>query len=536
MNSEVTANSEKTTTEKIAWYRWPWVRSGVYFVFIWLLVPALAQAFLFLFAAGTEPIRLKRFLPDGWGEGLAIFVITLTPLCLGYVCRFSKKRLPKPDQTFFQRYKVEVGVILYTLLLCCSSMFLSHEMFINKELHPVVWIGLPSFIFIFVVASFGAPFYFYFLVPVACYSLYFLGVLMKTWRLGHFRVQPGGLLPVVLLAVFLTGGCAWKLYEQQQGLLTPEERNMETVSEGGSSRWYDRSDDIQYRYRPFEQNEDVLTPLKEEAQLHIDADFPRLDGATALFPIYASAVQAIYKAPETEQERQEMRRLVDCNRTPNAYQRLIDGEVDLIFVAGPSTKQIEAAKEKGLELTLTPIGKEAFVFLVNEQNSVQSLTVEQIRDIYAGKINRWDEVGGAAKEIRAFQRPEGSGSQTAMVKRVMQGASLREPLREEFYQGMGGMVVGVANYRNAENAIGYSFRFYATAMNKVEGIKLLTVNGVSPTRENIRNGSYPFTGEIYMVTAYPVSENTQKLMDWFLSEQGQQLIDDVGYVSLAERI
>ncbi|WP_279401693.1 substrate-binding domain-containing protein [Piscibacillus salipiscarius] len=67
-------------------------------------------------------------------------------------------------------------------------------------------------------------------------------------------------------------------------------------------------------------------------------------------------------------------------------------------------------------LNMTPIGREAFVFFVHADNPVDSLKVEEIQGIYSGNITNWKEVGGEDVEIRAFQRPEGSGSQT-MLKR-----------------------------------------------------------------------------------------------------------------------
>jgi phosphate transport system substrate-binding protein len=69
-------------------------------------------------------------------------------------------------------------------------------------------------------------------------------------------------------------------------------------------------------------------------------------------------------------------------------------------------------------------------------------------------------------------------------------------------------------------------------MNTVPEVGLLSVNGVAPTAENIRNGAYPFISEAYIVTARPLSENAQRLRDWFLSDEGQQLIADVGYVPI----
>jgi phosphate transport system substrate-binding protein len=133
----------------------------------------------------------------------------------------------------------------------------------------------------------------------------------------------------------------------------------------------------------------------------------------------------------------------------------------------------------------------------------------------------------------AFQRNEGSGSQTAMEKYVMKDLAFKEPLREKFHT-MGGMVDGVANYRNAKNAIGYSFRYYASAMKSNENIKFLNIEGIEPSIENIRSNAYPFTVEFYIVSTQNISQNAQKLIDWFLSEQGQALIEDTGYVPIRE--
>ena len=86
----------------------------------------------------------------------------------------------------------------------------------------------------------------------------------------------------------------------------------------------------------------------------------------------------------------------------------------------------------------------------------------------------------------AFQRPENSGSQTVMENKVMSGIQMALPLEEEYYEFMGGIVNGVANYRNYKNSIGYSFRYYVTGMNKNDNIRLLSINGVEPSKENIK--------------------------------------------------
>ena len=105
---------------------------------------------------------------------------------------------------------------------------------------------------------------------------------------------------------------------------------------------------------------------------------------------------------------------------------------------------------------------------------------------------------------------------------------------------MGGIIEQVASYRNYKNALGFSFRFYSTEMVQNGDIRLLSLNGVAPTRETIRDGSYPIASEFYAVTAAPIGDPPPQewdqdlggFLDWILSPQGQFLVDETGYVSV----
>jgi phosphate transport system substrate-binding protein len=279
------------------------------------------------------------------------------------------------------------------------------------------------------------------------------------------------------------------------------------------------------KYKPFTTDNLLVKTAPESKFKFTVKDAPRLDGATAAYPVYAAARQALYSQEAAIEH-------IKVSKTPEAYERLIKGEVDIIFVAQASKAHQKLADEKNIRLNFTPIGKEAFVFLVSQQNSLSNLTAQQLRDIYAGRVNQWSEVGGNSENIMAFQRPENSGSQTVMLAKVMQNEKMRVPLQEQILQGMGGAVKRVAAYRNASQSIGYSFRYYATRMQKSAAVKLLSVDGVEPSAENIRNGTYPFTVDVFMVTTGEPKPSVRKLMDWMLSKQGQKLIEDTGYVPL----
>ncbi len=282
------------------------------------------------------------------------------------------------------------------------------------------------------------------------------------------------------------------------------------------------------KYEPFSQFGNVTT-LNEKATLQLTDDLPRLDGATALYPLYAAIVEATY--PEKSYPSYNSEVLVST--TPYAYENLFSGKVDMIFAAAPSESQKKIAEQKGLELTMTPIGREAFVFFVNQKNPVDNLTVDQITDIYTGKVSSWEQLGGGNDPIRAFQRPEDSGSQSALQS-LMKGMPLMDPPSKDIVTGMGGIINEVSQYRNYKNAIGFTFRFYSTEMVGNDQIKLLEINGVAPTKENIRADTYPITSELYIVTAGTDNPNVEPLIEWILSDQGQALVEKVGYVPISE--
>ncbi|MBO0587777.1 PstS family phosphate ABC transporter substrate-binding protein [Sporosarcina sp. E16_8] len=279
-------------------------------------------------------------------------------------------------------------------------------------------------------------------------------------------------------------------------------------------------------YEPFGDHTKAVT-LTEPSTMKIEENLPIIDGATALYPVYAAFAQAVYPEKKYDQHDSE----VMSNRTGAAYSNLINGRADIIFALAPSDQQLAVAKRLGKELKLTPIGKEAFVFFVNEKNPVQSLTEDEIKGIYAGDITNWEAVGGKNKDIRAFQRPDDSGSQTAL-QHFMGDVPIMDPPVEDIASLMGTVIDQVSDYKNYNNAIGYTFRYYSTEMTKNNAIRLLSVNGAEPTKETIRSRDYPITNELYAVTSGSDNPHVDAFIDWILSEQGQEIIEKTGYVSI----
>ncbi len=287
-------------------------------------------------------------------------------------------------------------------------------------------------------------------------------------------------------------------------------------------------------YIPFTANTLARRLDDEPTLLFADANtVPRMDGATALYPVYASFAQAVYPSSMADMKAWEIAEKVACNTTGCAYRNIADGRCDIIFAAGPSEEQEAYAAEKGVELVYTPIGREAFVFFVHPDNPLDSITLSQVRSIYSGETTKWDQLGVKwLGSIRAYQRDEGSGSQTALKRFVMRDTPLMPAEKEMVQGGMGDIVEQVSGYKNHRNAIGYSFRFYCTALMKGFDVKLLAINGVEPTVENIENGSYPLASCFYAVTRSDADENTLALVDWICGPQGQALVEKSGYTPI----
>ena len=277
-------------------------------------------------------------------------------------------------------------------------------------------------------------------------------------------------------------------------------------------------------------NSSKLVSLNRKSSLQLKNDLPKLDGATALFPVYASFVQAVY--PKSNYHiRYGANNVLYCTQTPGAYGNLIKGDIDIIFCMEPSNDQIAQAAERGLEFNMTPIGKDAFVFFVNKNNPVNNITSEQIRGIYSGIITNWQEIGGEDEAIIPYQRPKNSGSQT-LLESIMGEIPIMEPLSENIVNSMGGIIERVSVYRNYSNAIGYSFLFFTTEMVRGNEIKLLSIDGIIPSRETIVSDEYIFSNTFYAITAGNETENTKKFIEWILSEEGQYLIKQTGYIPI----
>ena len=262
-------------------------------------------------------------------------------------------------------------------------------------------------------------------------------------------------------------------------------------------------------------------------------EYPRVDGSTATLPLSRKLYQLSTGADDETAEKN-----IVHNKTTNSYYKLMRGEADLVIAYEPSEEFYEDLAKSGVEIDMQPIGRDALIFLMNEGNSVTSLTDDEIRDIYSGKITNWKELGGADQEIAAFQRPVNSGSQNLIEKLVMKGTAMMEAPVGFTSTEMGDLIEDVAAYNNQKNALGYSVFYYADSMYSVPGLNFMAVNGVMPSNETIKSGDYPYINEFYAAVRKDAAEDSpeRKLFNWLLSPEGQTFTESLGYVSAGETL
>ncbi len=290
------------------------------------------------------------------------------------------------------------------------------------------------------------------------------------------------------------------------------------------------------------------TPLSGSDGLFIGAwgDYPSMDGSTVCVPMAMEFARQWLNLPE-----EDLNGFVNFSTTPYAYDRLTNGlpnplvtivsrgvmmddthPIDIVIGTGPNADERDAFDGAGVEYVMVPVCFDAFVFLVNAENPVDGLTEQQIQQIYTGAVTRWSEVGSDERlVIQPYQRPHGSGSQTAMEEMVMKEYNLTAAEPNYISDGMADLIAQVGNYDNGRDAIGYSYLYYVDALYKSGSIKVLAVNGFAPTPENLRSGAYPYTVN-YFAVYVKGNEKAEAFVNWMISEEGQAVIGQAGYVTL----
>jgi phosphate transport system substrate-binding protein len=200
---------------------------------------------------------------------------------------------------------------------------------------------------------------------------------------------------------------------------------------------------------------------------------------------------------------------------------LIDSSCDI----GDSSRSIKAkeivmAKQKGVNPVGTIIANDGIAVVVNNGNKVEALSLDQLKAIYSGQITKWSQVGGSDDTIVIISRDSASGTFEVFNELVLKGAKLRE---DSLMQASNKEVAETV--AKTPGAIGYVGLGYLSS-----DLKALKIAGVMPSDATVLNGTYKLSRPLYMYTNGDPSGLAKSFIDYILSDEGQKIVKDVGFV------
>ena len=320
---------------------------------------------------------------------------------------------------------------------------------------------------------------------------------------------------MVLLAILLAASCSDSSSDE------PKDEPVDDVS-------------VTIRNFPIIDGSDSTTPLRMILAcklLGIDYHWARMplsgagDDAKLIIANFASLSEKNYNT---------LRPKLKENNTHQSFVNLMNGDVELIITARSISRDEQVlAKQKGVTLLEKPIARDAFIFMVNPANKVQSLTIEQIQKIYLGEITNWKQVGGEDAKIHPYVRNKNSGSQEKFETMVMAG--LRIPDYPELTVGQA-MMSPYDQLKYDRYGIGFTPYYYYAVMVDTCTTRAIGVNGIMPCRETIVDRTYPYLTEVYAQVRSDVSHKSKawQLYEFLTTVKGQGIVKESGYVTLGE--
>jgi len=216
---------------------------------------------------------------------------------------------------------------------------------------------------------------------------------------------------------------------------------------------------------------------------------------------------------------------------------LINGTVDIANASRAITAdEIKQAKANGVNPVQVVISRDAIAVVVNPQNPVRRLTLQQISDIYSGKINNWTGVGGDDRPIVRLSRETNSGTHVYFLQTVIR---LGDPKNTTLFSTDTLLLPsseGIINeVRQNPNAIGYDGLGYIPPdlMNSVIAVAVDAGGAyVIPSITTVNNNSYPVSRDLYMYTNGQPTGAIKDYINWILSPEAQKIVADLGFVPI----
>lgn len=212
---------------------------------------------------------------------------------------------------------------------------------------------------------------------------------------------------------------------------------------------------------------------------------------------------------------------------------LINGTTDICAASrGMKEKELKLAKENNIFPLEISVARDGIVLIVHPENPVNSLTIDQLRLIYTGKVTNWKEVGGADTPILLLSRESSSGTFVFFQEHVLNKEDFSSSAR--LLPGTSALVQSVAADHGAIAYVGLGFAAEAQGTVKTLGVQANDQAGpVVPSEETVRSGAYAVSRPLFFYTNGEPKDATKQFIDFCLSPAGQKIVRETGYVPVS---
>jgi phosphate transport system substrate-binding protein len=266
-----------------------------------------------------------------------------------------------------------------------------------------------------------------------------------------------------------------------------------------------------------ESSTDSSKPKQEEISGTITAA-----GSTALQPLAEEAANDILaKYPN-------LNITVQGGGSGTGVNQVAAGAIDIGNSDVPSAEKLDD-KSKADQFVDTKVAGIAFAVVVNKDVKADSLTSEQLQNIFSGKITNWKDVGGEDAKINVINRPASSGTRATFEKTIMNGVKVNDSIGTA--QDTNGSVETAVN--STPGSISYLAMSYLVG-DKANSLTKLKINNVDPTTENISAGKYPFWAYEYMITKGEAKGASKAFIDYIAGDDFANKVKEMGYIPVSE--
>ena len=235
-------------------------------------------------------------------------------------------------------------------------------------------------------------------------------------------------------------------------------------------------------------------------------------------------------------EHEDVRISVTGGGSGTGIAALINGTVDIANASRQiKSEEIDEAQSNGVDSVEFVIARDAIAVIVNPENPVNELTLQQISDIYSGKISNWSEVGGDDRPIVRLSRETNSGTHVYFLETVLRlGQKENKTLFSTNTLLLPSSEGIIAEVRQNPNALGYDGLGYVP-----HDLKMIAIaeeaggEYVLPSIDTVNNATYPIARDLYMYTAGEPTGAVKIYLDWIItSDEAQGIVKELGFVPI----